>query len=315
MHPEPATPYTNGHAPAPAPTAPEPPQLGAATLAHGIRVEVVTVTPELAKRWLEKVHPNRKISWPRVEAMSHDILNGKFVLTHQGICFDADGLLVDGQHRLSAIVAAKVSAELIVFHHPAAKIDDPVDRGRPRSIAMTLNLHDRDAAALNVLRMFEAGYRLHTPATVASISQALERHGPVLDAIIQVPYRGRLLAGVIAAGVWARPCGPEKTDEFLSCVASGEMIARGHPAFSFRAWQERNKRAYAFDVGLAALNCLRHFLNDLPLTSVYTSEGGLRAFCSRRRALRVPHTPGTDTVLSMGWVPKGRDADEPSEGQ
>jgi hypothetical protein len=37
------------------------------------------------------------------------------MVTHQGIAFDTQGVLVDGQHRLAAIIEADRPVELTVF--------------------------------------------------------------------------------------------------------------------------------------------------------------------------------------------------------
>ena len=67
----------------------------------GFSSDVVSITPAKARKWLEKNHPrNRPVSWSRVEAFANDMLDGNWRLTHQGICFDGDGFLVDGQTRL-----------------------------------------------------------------------------------------------------------------------------------------------------------------------------------------------------------------------
>ena len=42
------------------------------------------------------------------------IKNGEFTLTHQGIAFDEDGNLIDGQHRLHAIIKAGIAVKMEV---------------------------------------------------------------------------------------------------------------------------------------------------------------------------------------------------------
>ena len=83
------------------------------------------------------------------------------------------------------------------------------------------------------------------------------------------------------------PIDAKGTLDYLGKVTSGEMIARGDPAFAFR--------------NCASLNCLRHHLNGVKLSSVYTGEMGYRASCGKRRAMRVPYTPGADQVVGTAW--------------
>ena len=49
-----------------------------------------------------------------VAQYADDMLNGHWDLTHQGIAFNTKGELIDGQHRLAAIVKAGVTVKLLV---------------------------------------------------------------------------------------------------------------------------------------------------------------------------------------------------------
>lgn len=79
--------------------------------------EMMTVTPEIAARWLEEKNSrNRNISPKKVEAYADDILSGRWQKTHQNaIAFYKDGNLADGQHRLAAIAKAQTPVELMVW--------------------------------------------------------------------------------------------------------------------------------------------------------------------------------------------------------
>lgn len=63
------------------------------------------ITPEYAKALLKTVQGNRRISHSVVDAYAEDMRNGKWdSQTGTAISIDEDGILRDGQHRLSAIV-------------------------------------------------------------------------------------------------------------------------------------------------------------------------------------------------------------------
>lgn len=68
-----------------------------------------TVTPAKAKAWLELNKVNRPVSRGTVEAYANDMKNGRWdVDTDSAISFNKSGLLVNGQHRLNAIILADV---------------------------------------------------------------------------------------------------------------------------------------------------------------------------------------------------------------
>lgn len=72
------------------------------------------ISPEQAKKWLEKNDNNRNINYAKVKKMAKDMKEGHWDTTHQGIAIASDGTLVDGQHRLLAIVESGVTVRMNV---------------------------------------------------------------------------------------------------------------------------------------------------------------------------------------------------------
>ncbi|MEZ7006858.1 hypothetical protein [Streptomyces sp. AD55] len=99
---------------------------------------VVEVTPEIAAVFLSRASVNRRLDKGRVNALADAIVRGEWKLTHQGIAFDEDGLLLDGQHRLHAIIEAKTPVEMLVFNGLAKDVFPVLDTGKRRSAADTL---------------------------------------------------------------------------------------------------------------------------------------------------------------------------------
>lgn len=112
----------------------------ATATAAGFESETMTITPALAREWLELNHNNRPINAARVESLRQSIADGTFVLTHQGIAFYGHFReLADGQHRLAAIVAADTPVEMVVSWGLTKEVVYAIDRGRPRSVGNVLN--------------------------------------------------------------------------------------------------------------------------------------------------------------------------------
>lgn len=76
------------------------------------------ITPEMAKDWLENCNDkhNRSISLQAAARYAHDMRNGRWHLTHQGLAFDEKGILIDGQHRLAAIVMYGAPVDMMVTY-------------------------------------------------------------------------------------------------------------------------------------------------------------------------------------------------------
>lgn len=96
-------------------------------------IEVVEVTPAMASHWLETNRVNRAVRQGAVREYAIDMASGRWVFTHQGIAFDDAGELIDGQHRLLAIVQSGCTVRMVVTRglDPAARRD--VDRHAKRT--------------------------------------------------------------------------------------------------------------------------------------------------------------------------------------
>ena len=104
---------------------------------------VETITPEIAKKYLEKNSNNRPLRKTHVEALARDMKRGVFFLSHQGIAFDVNGQLADGQHRLVAIVDSGCPVQMLVTRNVPEDTYKVVDVGAKRSIADALRASRR----------------------------------------------------------------------------------------------------------------------------------------------------------------------------
>jgi hypothetical protein len=92
------------------------------------------ITPSLAKQILEKNIKNRRIKQPTIDRYVKDMIIGKWKEdTAEVIKISKSGVVLDGQHRLTALIKANIN----LFFHIAYDIDDSVytvlDSGSLRS--------------------------------------------------------------------------------------------------------------------------------------------------------------------------------------
>lgn len=106
----------------------------------GILISEILVTPTMAAEWLTKNAANRNVQRVHVTRIASDIRHDKFQLTHQGVAFDLNGVLVDGQHRLHAILEANKAVKLLVFFDLPIEVREVVDFGKARSAADVLRI-------------------------------------------------------------------------------------------------------------------------------------------------------------------------------
>ena len=126
--PAPSEELVNGAAARPS----KPPELVA-------RVE--TITPDLARSWLDRGGPNRKLSERRVDLLVHAIRNDQWQLTGEAIILDAEGRVRNGQHRLEAIFRSGQPVQTLVVRNVHEDSFTVMDTGRSRSGADVLGMH------------------------------------------------------------------------------------------------------------------------------------------------------------------------------
>jgi hypothetical protein len=93
------------------------------------------VTPAMAQRWLEGNVDNRNLREPRVLGHSQVLQRGEWELTGDALVFDEDDTLLNGQHRLSAVVVTGISARFLILRGVPSKAQEVMDTGLSRTLA------------------------------------------------------------------------------------------------------------------------------------------------------------------------------------
>jgi hypothetical protein len=130
----------------------------------GPHYEVVKITPHLAKEWLERNTHNRNLRQRVVNGYAADIAAGAWAEDGQSIKFATDGALLDGQHRLAAIVQSGVPLRMLVVTNLPNSTQDTMDSGAKRTLGDALKLRGEAnyvtvAAALLRIYQWQAGAR------------------------------------------------------------------------------------------------------------------------------------------------------------
>jgi len=102
-----------------------------------MKPELIEITPELAAEWLKYNHDNRNLPVGNSKYYARLIESGEFFLTHQGLAFtgnrDNPGRLIDGQTRLTAIIATGTNITQWVFWNCSEHTFQAIDGGKQRS--------------------------------------------------------------------------------------------------------------------------------------------------------------------------------------
>lgn len=176
------------------------------------RVEVITITPAMAKAWIESTGDKnfRKTTLRRAETIADDIIKGRWDLNYETIKIN-DGIVEDGLHRLHACVIANRPIQSLVIFGVKPEALRSVDRGKARTLAQELT-HEgvpNSARCASItshwLSATKDVWHTHAGSSLSSASESLgffhKRKSVIMDAARMVERRKPLLgaANVIGA--------------------------------------------------------------------------------------------------------------------
>lgn len=103
--------------------------------------QILLVTPEMASDWLSyrSYNRNRRVSKPVVGKYLQDMKEGRWKVTRQGLIFDTQGKIIDGQHRLTAVANGEVTVAFWIYPNEARDTFEVLDQGYKRTAAHLLN--------------------------------------------------------------------------------------------------------------------------------------------------------------------------------
>jgi hypothetical protein len=98
------------------------------------------ITPILASAYLQFNTSNRPLSSHKVKYYSSQMKEGKWKFNGDTIRFSDDNRLIDGQHRLAAIIESGVAQEMLVTRGLDANVFDTIDNGLTRRASDVLSI-------------------------------------------------------------------------------------------------------------------------------------------------------------------------------
>jgi hypothetical protein len=221
---------------------------------------IVNVTPEMAEAWLAGNTVNRKIRIDAVNQYASDMLSGRWSLSADAICFSPDGLLLNGQHRLNAVIAADVTVPMLVLRNVPVEAMSNMDTGRKRSAADDLGFHGESntaalASALKVAILYCDG-RIYKDRKLQSVSNGelrefLSENEDLRDSLMAVYHGYKTIdltptAKIVGHWLMSRAASPAEADIFFGLLASRVGLPEGSPilALDSRLRELRRTRTY-----------------------------------------------------------------------
>ncbi len=163
----------------------------------------VLVTPEMAQQWIAAGNvDNRVVRKTVVSRYAAMMAGGEWKPTHQGVAFSARRL-IDGQHRLLAVIAAQTAQWMIVFVDQDDETFGTLDRGSARSLRDDLKdtpIHNTDGLSwIARLANVDRSTRAVRPSSVMECMRVFGGIFLILHEIAATNVKGRTNSSIRAA--------------------------------------------------------------------------------------------------------------------
>jgi len=124
-----------------------------------VRTSVKTVTPACAARLMIHNKMNRPLNRITVEDYKAQMLKGRWQLNGEPIIISDDGTLLDGQHRLTAVMESGCTVQMVIVEGVPQENFVTIDTGRTRTAADVFNIEDINNAT-SLAAIITAYFRL-----------------------------------------------------------------------------------------------------------------------------------------------------------
>lgn len=250
--------------------------------------ETITVTPGLAAELLRRNPDNRGLKTTKIAHFAADMRAGRWALNGETLKISKDGLLNDGQNRLTALIEANEVLPFLFVFGVERDSRRTLDQGTARSAGDYLQMggcsYAKNAAttAKYVMAFERSDGRNLVPRkdiTNAEVVARVEADEKIIEAAAYAhrhykSYRHLVSHSMIATAfyLFADIC-PADAEEYLDQVCLGENIKRGDPAFAVREAlaRERLYRDEALEIIFQGWN---RFRSDQPLKLAKSSGSG-----------------------------------------
>lgn len=211
-----------------------------------IQTQIKRVTPTQAKKYLENNPMNRVINEASVDLLAETIRQGRWKLNGESIKIAPDGTLLDGQHRLKAIVRADTAVQTLVVTGLSKDVFETLDTGKSRNAADVLSIsgypnpHAVATITSNLITYCAAPEKgAQSTKTRTAPFTVLERFesNPRIAQVTSQYYRLQKVAkpGWLTAFYYVvSEFEPVKANEFINMIITGAGMPVGHPCLLLR---------------------------------------------------------------------------------
>lgn len=214
-----------------------------------INVKQKTITPQIAEEILRKNTNKRTVKVSHVKWLASMMSDGKWKMNGDTICVNSD-VLIDGQHRLMAVVKSGVTIECLVVEGLESHVFDTKDSCSRRSASDTLHMAGvenpiRVASALKVVDELTSVFscsRLNHHFSNQDAEELLKLHPGIIESV-RLNSKSKYVAASILAGchyVFSKKS-RDQADFFVGSLMSGIELDAASPIYALRERLINNK--------------------------------------------------------------------------
>ena len=237
---------------------------------------------------------NRNLNLLTVKRYANDMRQGHWMVTNQGIGFDVAGNLLDGRHRLWAVVRSGVPVDMLTFRGLEARKNgggmvinpqDAIDNGRVRSIGQQFNIDgivnaQVTAAIIRAIALCSC-YPKTTKIGTLPARAILNHYKEEIGKFVMLPANSRkgVRSAFMAPLIMFSKIKPRKADQFFRDFTTLVGLKDGSPAIALSAYARAHAGHAGTDelklaLGATAL-ALYHFNNDTSVNMIRHSTIGM----------------------------------------
>lgn len=217
---------------------------------------IETITPEIAQAWLSQNMKNRTMRMHRVKQYAEEMRRGQWQLAGDPIRFDHNGILLDGQHRLRAVVEYGNPMPFVIIRgldSDSFKVmDKGMNRGPGDALGHNIPAATHKAAAIRLIYAYLAGGDPRKTddrncVTRTDIANFYDHSASLID---EVTLSGSSVYRAVGGNrsAWIAFLyiihGSPNHRQFVDAMTTGSGLAVGSPILSLRNWlaQKGNQR-------------------------------------------------------------------------
>lgn len=215
------------------------------------KMNVMQIGPTKAKELLDANPANRRLTQSIVNRYAKSMSENKWKFNGETIKTDVDGKVLDGQHRLAAIVQSGVTLRFFVVSNLPREVFDTLDTGKARSSGDALYASGIKTNAPVVAAIANLALKMETDSLKNNryiephaVREWVEKHPGIEVAATEARRMSTILGFAPVLGLvymLAHQIDADAADSFFKSIYTGELIGRGDPAYALREALIRHK--------------------------------------------------------------------------